>query len=186
MLNTGHCHPAVIEAVKAQLDLYTHTCFQVLAYEPYVELAERLNALAPGAFPKKTLFLSTGAEAMENAVKIARAPTGRSGIVAFTGGYHGRTVLTLGLDGQGRALQDRLRAPSRARYSTPLFPNALQGVSVADALGSVETILKNDIEPERVAAFIIEPVQGEGGFYVAPPEFVGRPARRSATATASC
>ena len=91
VLNTGHCHEGVIAAVKEQLDLYTHTCFQVVAYEPYVELAERLNALAPGEFAKKTLFLTTGAEAVENAVKIARAHTGRPGIVAFTGGYHGRS-----------------------------------------------------------------------------------------------
>jgi 4-aminobutyrate aminotransferase/(S)-3-amino-2-methylpropionate transaminase len=171
VLNTGHCHPAVIEAVKAQLDLYTHTCFQVVAYEPYVELAERLNALAPGAFPKKTLFLSTGAEAVENAVKIARAHTRRSGIVAFTGGYHGRTVLTLGLTGKISPYKNGF-GPYPGEIFHALFPNELQGVSVADALGSVETILKNDIEPERVAAFILEPVQGEGGFYVAPPEFV--------------
>src|SRR5665647_29690 len=95
VLNTGHRHPDVIAAVKAQLDLYTHTCFQVLAYEPYVELAERINALAPGDFAKKTLFLSTGAEAIENAVKIARSYTKRAAIIAFTGGYHGRTLLTL-------------------------------------------------------------------------------------------
>src|SRR5215207_8467520 len=89
VLNTGHSHPEVVAAVKAQLDLYSHTCFQVLAYEPYVELAERLIALAPGAFAKKALFLSTGAEAVENAVKIARFSTGRPGVIAFTGGYHG-------------------------------------------------------------------------------------------------
>ncbi|MBT9551959.1 MAG: aminotransferase class III-fold pyridoxal phosphate-dependent enzyme, partial [Hydrogenophaga sp.] len=100
VLNTGHRNPAVIEAVKAQLDQYTHTCFQVLAYEPYVELAERLNAKAPGDFAKKTLFLTTGAEAVENTIKIARAHTGRSGVIAFTGGYHGRTMMTLGLTGK--------------------------------------------------------------------------------------
>src|SRR5689334_20503530 len=100
VVNTGHCHPDVIAAVRQQLDLYTHTCFQVLAYEPYVEVAERLNALAPGDFAKKTLLLSTGAEAVENAIKIARSFTGRAGIIAFTGGYHGRTVMTLGLTGK--------------------------------------------------------------------------------------
>src|SRR5690349_13373970 len=100
VLNTGHRHPAVMDAVRRQLELYTHTCFQVVAYEPYVELAERLNALAPGARAKKTLFLTTGAEAVENAVKIARSYTKRGGIIAFTGGYHGRTLLTLGLTGK--------------------------------------------------------------------------------------
>jgi len=171
VLNTGHCHPAVIAAVKAQLDLYTHTCFQVVAYEPYVELAERLNALAPGRSPKKTLFLTTGAEAVENAVKIARAHTGRSGVIAFSGGYHGRTLLTLGLTGKVAPYKAGF-GPFPGEVFHALFPNALHGVSVADALASVETILKNDIEATRVAAFILEPVQGEGGFYIAPPEFV--------------
>ena len=171
VLNTGHCHPGVIDAVKAQLDLYTHTCFQVVAYEPYVELAERLNALAPGDFPKKTLFLSTGAEAVENAVKIARAHTGRPGVIAFTGGYHGRTVLTLGLTGKVAPYKVGF-GPFPGEVFHALFPNELHGIGVDDALQSVETILKNDIEATRVAAFIVEPVQGEGGFYVAPPAFV--------------
>lgn len=171
VLNTGHCHPEVIAAVKAQLDLYTHTCFQVVAYEPYVELAERLNALAPGQFAKKTLFLSTGAEAVENAVKIARSHTRRSGIIAFTGGYHGRTMMTLGLTGKVAPYKSGF-GPFPGEVFHALFPNELHGVSVADALHSVETILKNDIEADRVAAFIVEPVQGEGGFYVAPGEFI--------------
>lgn len=171
VLNTGHCHPEVVAAVKAQLDLYTHTCFQVVAYEPYVELAERLNALAPGQFPKKTLFLSTGAEAVENAVKIARAHTGRPGVIAFTGGYHGRTVLTLGLTGKVVPYKVGF-GPFPGEVFHALFPNELHGISVDEALQSVETILKNDIEATRVAAFIVEPVQGEGGFYVAPPAFV--------------
>ena len=171
VLNTGHCHPEVIAAVKAQLDLYTHTCFQVVAYEPYVELAERLNALAPGRFAKKTLFLSTGAEAVENAVKIARSYTRRPGIIAFTGGYHGRTMMTLGLTGKVAPYKSGF-GPFPGEVFHALFPNPLHGVSVADALHSVETLLKNDIEADRVAAFIVEPVQGEGGFYVAPGEFI--------------
>jgi len=171
VLNTGHCHPQVIAAVKEQLDRYTHTCFQVLAYEPYVELGERLNALAPGNFAKKSLFLSTGAEAVENAVKIARAFTGRSGIIAFTGGYHGRTMMTLGLTGKVAPYKTGF-GPFPGEIFHALFPNELHGVSVADALISVETVLKNDIEASRVAAFILEPVQGEGGFYVAPPAFI--------------
>jgi 4-aminobutyrate aminotransferase / (S)-3-amino-2-methylpropionate transaminase / 5-aminovalerate transaminase len=171
VLNTGHCHPAVIDAVRAQLELYTHTCFQVVAYEPYVELAERLNALAPGGFAKKTLFLSTGAEAVENAVKIARAHTKRSGVIAFTGGYHGRTLLTLGLTGKVAPYKSGF-GPFPGEVFHAAFPNPLHGVSVDDALASVQTILKNDVEAERVAAFIVEPVQGEGGFYIAPPAFI--------------
>jgi 4-aminobutyrate aminotransferase/(S)-3-amino-2-methylpropionate transaminase len=171
VLNTGHCHPEVIAAVQEQLGRYTHTCFQVLAYEPYVELAEALNALAPGDFAKKTLLLSTGAEAVENAVKIARAYTGRAGVIAFTGGYHGRTMMTLGLTGKVAPYKSGF-GPFPAEVFHALFPNELHGISVADALAAVETIFKNDIEPTRVAAFILEPVQGEGGFYIAPPAFV--------------
>ena len=173
VLNTGHRHPAVMQAVKDQLDKYTHTCFQVLAYEPYVELAERLNAKAPGDFAKKTLFLTTGAEAVENAIKIARAHTGRSGVIAFTGGYHGRTLLTLGLTGKVVPYKTGF-GPFPAEIFHARFPNALHGVSVDDAIASVELILKNDIEASRVAAIIVEPVQGEGGFNVAPPEFFQR------------
>jgi len=173
VLNTGHRHPAIVEAVKAQLDKYTHTCFQVLAYEPYVELAERLNAKAPGNFAKKTLFLTTGAEAVENAIKIARAHTGRSGVIAFTGGYHGRTLLTLGMTGKVAPYKTGF-GPFPGEIFHARFPSALHGVSVDDAMASVEQIFKNDIEASRVAAIIIEPVQGEGGFNVAPPELMQR------------
>jgi 4-aminobutyrate aminotransferase/(S)-3-amino-2-methylpropionate transaminase len=171
VLNTGHSHPQIVAAVKEQLDLYSHTCFQVLAYEPYVELAERLIALAPGDFAKKALFLSTGAEAVENAVKIARAFTRRPGVIAFTGGYHGRTLMTLGLTGKVAPYKTGF-GPFPGEVFHALFPNPLHGVGVEDALASVELIFKNDIEPERVAAFIVEPVQGEGGFYVAPKAFI--------------
>lgn len=171
VLNTGHCHPQISAAVKAQVDLYSHTCFQVLAYEPYVELAERLNALAPGNFAKKSIFLSTGAEAVENAVKIARAYTRRPGVIAFNGGYHGRTMMTLGLTGKVAPYKLGF-GPFPGEIFHALYPNALHGVSVDDALHSIELLFKNDIEPERVAAFILEPVQGEGGFYVAPNDFV--------------
>ena len=171
VLNTGHCHPEISAAVKAQVDLFTHTCFQVLAYESYVELAERLNALAPGNFAKKSIFLSTGAEAVENAIKVARAYTRRPGVIAFNGGYHGRTMMTLGLTGKVAPYKVGF-GPFPGEVFHALYPNALHGVSVEDALHSVELLFKNDIEPERVAAFILEPVQGEGGFYVAPPEFV--------------
>ena len=171
VLNTGHRHPEVMAAVQEQLGLYTHTCFQVLAYEPYVELAERLNALAPGDFAKKTLLLSSGAEAVENAVKIARAHTRRSAIIAFAGGYHGRTMMTLGLTGKVQPYKAGF-GPYPAEIFHAQFPNELHGVSIEDAMASVQQIFKNDVEAERVAAFIVEPVQGEGGFYIAPPEFI--------------
>jgi 4-aminobutyrate aminotransferase/(S)-3-amino-2-methylpropionate transaminase len=173
VLNTGHRHPAVIQAVKDQLDRYTHTCFQVLPYEPYVELAERLNAKAPGNFAKKTMFLTTGAEAVENAIKIARASTGRSGVICFAGGYHGRTLLTLAMTGKVVPYKTGF-GPFPAEIFHATFPNALRGVTVDESIASVEAIFKNDIEASRVAAIIIEPVQGEGGFNVAPPELMQR------------
>ena len=173
VLNTGHCHPDIVAAVKTQIDAYTHTCFQVVAYEPYVELAERLNALALGDFSKKTLFLTSGSEAVENAIKIARSYTGRSGVIAFTGGYHGRTMYTLGLTGKVVPYKTSF-GPFPAEIFHAKFPDPVHGVSVEEALTSIETIFKNDIEASRVAAIIIEPIQGEGGFNVAPFEFLQR------------
>jgi 4-aminobutyrate aminotransferase / (S)-3-amino-2-methylpropionate transaminase / 5-aminovalerate transaminase len=173
VLNTGHRHPAVIGAVKAQLDRYTHTCFQVLGYESYVELAERINSLAPGDFAKKTLFLTSGAEAVENAIKIARSYTQRSAIIAFTSGYHGRTLLTLGMTGKIVPYKTGF-GPFPAEIFHAKFPNQLHGVSIDESMASIESIFKNDVEASRVAAFIVEPVQGEGGFNVAPPEFLQR------------
>jgi len=173
VLNTGHRHPAVIQAVKDQLDRYTHTCFQVLPYEPYVELAERINAKAPGDFAKKTLFVTTGSEAVENAIKIARASTGRSGVICFSGGYHGRTLLTLAMTGKVVPYKSGF-GPFPAEVFHATFPNVLHGVTVDDSIASVEAIFKNDIEASRVAAIIIEPVQGEGGFTVAPAELLQR------------
>jgi len=173
VLNTGHRHPQVMAAVQAQMERYTHTCFQVLAYEPYVALAERLNALAPGDFAKKTLLLTSGAEALENAVKIARAYTGRPGIIAFTGAYHGRTMFTLGMTGKVAPYKLGF-GPFPGSVFHALFPNALHGVSEDAAIASVETLFKNDIEAAQVAAIVIEPVQGEGGFYVAPKAFMQR------------
>ena len=169
VLNTGHRHPSVVAAAKAQEDRYTHTSFQVVPYEPYVALAEKLNALAPGDAPKKSLLVTTGAEAVENAVKIARAHTGRPGIIAFSGGYHGRTLMTLGLTGKvtpykkdvGPFPSDIFRAP---------FPDARNGVTVDDALKALETLFLTDADPERVAAIILEPVLGEGGYHPVPAE----------------
>lgn len=173
VLNTGHLHPKVIAAVQEQLTKLTHTCFQVLAYEPYVELCEKINAKVPGDFAKKTFLVTTGSEAVENAVKIARAATGRAGVIAFTGGYHGRTMMTLSLTGKvvpysaGMGLMPG--GVFRAQY-----PCELHGVSTDDAIASIERIFKNDAEPRDIAAIIIEPVQGEGGFYVAPKDFMQR------------
>ena len=170
VLNTGHRHPKIIEAVKAQLDQYHHTCFQVLAYEPYLELAERLIEKTPGDFAKKAFLLSTGAEAVENAVKIARAATGRQAVIAFGGGFHGRTLLGMALTGKVAPYKAGF-GPFPAEIYHAEYPNALHGVSVADSLRSIEHVFKYDVEAQRVAAIILEPVQGEGGFYVAPPEF---------------
>ncbi len=173
VLNTGHRHPKVLAAVRAQLERLTHACFQVTGYEPYVEVCERLNRLAPGPGPKKTLLLSTGAEAVENAVKIARAATGRPGVISFSGGFHGRTLLALALTGKVQPYKAGFGPFPADVYHAP-FPNELHGVSVDDSLAAVEFLFKYDIEPERVAAMIFEPVQGEGGFCVAPKDFVLR------------
>jgi 4-aminobutyrate aminotransferase/(S)-3-amino-2-methylpropionate transaminase len=171
VLNTGHRHPKVLAAVRAQLDLYTHTAFQVAAYEPYVELAERLNRLAPISGGAKTILFTTGAEATENAVKIARAATGRSAVIAFTGGFHGRTLLTMAMTGKVLPYKKKFGPLVPEIYHVP-FPIADHGVSVRDSLRALEFLFKADVEPARVAAIIIEPVQGEGGFYAAPAELL--------------
>ncbi len=171
VLNTGHRHPRVIAAVKAQLDAFTHSAYQVVPYEGYVALAERLNGLAPGAFPKKTTFFSTGAEAIEHAVKIARAATGRSGVIAFSGAFHGRTMMGMALTGKVVPYKTGFGPFPPEVYHVP-FPSRLHGVSVEDTLRALQGLFKADIEPRRVAAILIEPVQGEGGFYVAPPELM--------------
>ena len=173
VVNTGHSHPRIVEAAKAQLDSFTHTCFQVVAYDGYVELAERLNQLAPGTTPKKTFFLNTGAEAIENAVKIARACTGRSGIIAFNGAFHGRTMFALALTGKIDPYKAGM-GPFPAEVFHAPFPSALHGISVDDAMEGIEAVFKSDIEASRVAAIFVEPVQGEGGYIPAPPEFLRR------------
>ncbi len=169
VLNTGHRHPKVIAAAKAQEDHYTHTSFQVVQYEPYVALAEKLNALAPGDFAKKTLLVTTGAEAIENAVKIARAATGRTGVIAFTGSYHGRTLMTLGLTGKVTPYKKDV-GPFPADIFRAPFPDARTGVTVEDALQGLETLFLTDADPSRVAAIILEPVLGEGGYHPVPTE----------------
>jgi 4-aminobutyrate aminotransferase / (S)-3-amino-2-methylpropionate transaminase / 5-aminovalerate transaminase len=171
VVNTGHCHPKVVAAVAAQLQRYTHTCFQLLAYEPYIELAERLTARLPGDFAKKAMFLSTGAEAVENAIKIARVHTRRSGVIAFGGAFHGRTHMAMALTGKVAPYKTGF-GPFPSGIFHAEFPNPLHGISVEDALHSIEHLFKCDIGPEDVAAIIVEPVQGEGGFYVAPFDFL--------------
>lgn len=173
VLNIGHRHPRVLEAVRAQLEKVTHTCFQVTGYEPYVALCERLNRLAPGSGPHKTLLMTTGAEAIENAVKIARASTGRPAVIAFSGGFHGRTLMALALTGKVDPYKAGFGPYPAEVYHAP-FPNALHGVSVDDSFDALGQLFKCDIEPARVAALVFEPVQGEGGFHVAPGEFVLR------------
>jgi len=171
VVNTGHRHPKVMAAVAEQAQLFAHTCFHVLSYESYVRLAERLNALAPGDFPKKTLFLSTGAEAIENAVKIARYHTKRSAIIAFSGGFHGRTLMTMALTGKVMPYK-RGFGPFPAEIYHAEFPLPYRGVTSEQALADLDRLFHGDIDPKSVAAIVIEPVQGEGGFNVAPFDFL--------------
>lgn len=173
VVNTGHCHPKVIAAAQSQLEQFTHTCFQVIAYEGYVSLAERLNKLAPGGAPKKTFFMNTGAEAVENAIKVARAHTGRPGVIAFNGAFHGRTLLTLALTGKVAPYKTGFGPFPGDVFHAP-YPSETHGISIDDAIAGIEKIFKNDIEASRVAAFIVEPVQGEGGYIPAPAEFLKR------------
>ncbi|AXK40252.1 4-aminobutyrate--2-oxoglutarate transaminase [Crenobacter cavernae] len=171
VLNTGHRHPKLIAAIEAQLKAFTHTAYQIVPYESYVALAEQINARAPIAGEAKTAFFTTGAEAVENAVKIARAATGRTGLIAFSGGFHGRTMMGMALTGKVVPYKVGFGPFPGEVYHAP-FPNAAHGVSVEDAIDAVQTLFKADIDPARVAAIILEPVQGEGGFNVAPPEFM--------------
>lgn len=173
VLNTGHRHPKVMKAVEEQLKRFTHTAFQVMAYESFIALAERINKLAPVKGPAKTIFFSTGAEAVENAVKLARAFTGRPAVVAFSGAFHGRTLLTLGLTGKVVPYKTGFGPFPGDIYHLP-FPMAAHGVGPEDALDALDRLFKTDLEPARVAALIIEPVQGEGGFYIAPADFLRR------------
>ena len=171
VVNTGHRHPRVIAAVKEQLDRFTHTCHQVVPYESYVHLAERLNAIVPGDFAKKTIFVTTGAEAVENAVKIARAATGRSAIIAFGGGFHGRTFMGMALTGKVAPYKIGFGPMPGDVFHAP-FPVPLHGVTVEQSLATLKKLFAADVDPQRVAAIILEPVQGEGGFYPAPPAFM--------------
>ncbi len=171
VLNTGHRHPRLVAAMQEQLGKFTHTCYQIVPYASYVELAERINAITPGTHTKKTAFFSSGAEAVENAIKIARAATGRTAVIAFSGAFHGRTMMGMALTGKVAPYKIGFGPFPGEIYHAP-FPVELHGVSTADSLAALNTLFKADVDPRRVAAIILEPVQGEGGFYAAPPEFM--------------
>jgi len=171
VLNVGHGHPRVMEAVHAQIDRVTHTSFQVVMYESYLRLAERLCALAPGEGPKKAIFFSTGAEAVENAVKIARAHTGRPAVISFQGGFHGRTLLALSLTGSVVPYKQNFGPYATEVYQVP-FPYEYRGWSTERALASLDELFESSVAPQRVAAIIIEPILGEGGFVPAPAAFL--------------
>ena len=171
VLNTGHRHPRVMQAVAAQLERFTHTAYQVVPYQSYVSLAERINALVPITGLNKTALFTTGAEAVENAIKIARAHTGRPGVIAFSGAFHGRTLLGMALTGKVVPYKVGFGPFPSDIYHAP-FPNALHGIGTEQSLQALETLFKTDIDPQRVAAIIVEPVQGEGGFLPAPASFM--------------
>ena len=173
VMNVGHGHPHVMEAVRAQLERATHTSFQVVMYESYLRLAERLCEVAPLAGPKKAIFLSTGAEAVENAVKIARAFTGRPAVISFRGSFHGRTLLTLSLTGSVSPYKQNFGPYASEIYQSP-FPYEYRGWNTERALASLENLFESEVSPKRVAAVIIEPVLGEGGFVPAPTDFLVR------------
>ncbi|MFH7042262.1 4-aminobutyrate--2-oxoglutarate transaminase [Paucibacter sp. JuS9] len=171
VLNTGHRHPRVQAALQAQLEHFHHTAYQIVPYPSYVALAERINALAPGDWSKKTAFFTTGAEAVENAIKIARAATGRSGVIAFEGGFHGRTMMGMALTGKVAPYKLGF-GPFPAEIHHAPFPSEINGIDVEQALDGVQRLFRSTIDPGRVAAFIYEPVQGEGGFTPAPEAFI--------------
>jgi len=173
VLNTGHLHPKVSAAIARQLEKFTHTCFQVTPYESYLALAEALNGLAPGPTPKKTIFLTTGAEAVENALKIARFHTRRSAVIAFGGGFHGRTLACMSLTGKVHPYKAGFGPMLPETFHVP-YPMPYHGVTLEHSLQALEQLFKADVDPARVAAIIIEPVLGEGGFYAAPAELLRR------------
>ncbi|MFZ9061761.1 MAG: 4-aminobutyrate--2-oxoglutarate transaminase [Steroidobacteraceae bacterium] len=164
--NTGHSNPRVLAAVQRQLEQFSHCSYQVTPYESYVALAEQLNAIAPIQGPAKTIFLTTGAEALENAVKIARAHTGRRGVITFQGGYHGRTLLTLAMTGKVLPYKTKF-GPLPGEVFHTRFPIPYHGFSDEQAIESLKSVFAASIEPSAVAAIVLEPVLGEGGFYTA-------------------
>jgi 4-aminobutyrate aminotransferase/(S)-3-amino-2-methylpropionate transaminase len=170
-LGVGHGHQAVLTAIEKQLKRFTHTFFGSTPYELYIGVAERLNRVAPFSSPAKTLLVTTGAEAVENAVKIARFATGRSGVIVFSGGFHGRTLFTLGMTSQVIPYKQGFSPFPPDIFRIP-FPNAYRGITVNDSLEALERLFESEIEADRIAAIVVEPVQGEGGFLVAPSGFL--------------
>ena len=171
VMNVGHTHPRVVEAVKAQLDQITHACFQVTMYESYIRLAEKLNQVFPGEGPAKSILFTSGAEAVENAIKIARAATRRSAVISFTHSFHGRTLMGMSLTGKSRPYKQNFGPFAPEIYHAP-YPYGYHGWTTERALESLTEVFETEIAPERVAAIIIEPVLGEGGFVAAPVEFL--------------
>jgi 4-aminobutyrate aminotransferase len=171
VVNTGHQHPRIVEAVKTQLESFSHVCFQVTPHENYISLAERLNAIAPVSGSAKTMLASTGAEAVENAVKVARCFTGRPGIISFSGGFHGRTHMGMALTGKAVPYKKGF-GPFPADIYNVAFPNLYHGTSSADSIKALKALFKYQADPSTIAGIIIEPVQGEGGFNIAPPDFL--------------
>ena len=171
VVNTGHRHPKVMKAVADQCEKFTHTCFHVAPYESYVTLCERLNAIAPGDAPKKTMLVSAGVEAIENAIKLARCYTNRTGIISFYGGFHGRTMMGLSLTARQTPYKNGF-GPMLPEIYHSTFPNEFHGISTQQALDDLERLFLSSIDPARVAAFLFEPVQGEGGFVIAPKDFL--------------
>ena len=169
--NIGHRNDRVVTAIKDQLDRLTHTCFQITPYESYIALAERLNALLPGDFAKKSLFFSAGGEAVENAVKIARYVTKRPGLITFTNGYHGRSYMGMGLSARMVPFKEGFRPFPTEIYRLP-FPDEFHGVTLDDTKRAFETLFRSDCPPDQVGAMFFEPVQGEGGYNIASPDFL--------------
>ncbi|QEN87891.1 4-aminobutyrate--2-oxoglutarate transaminase [Labrys sp. KNU-23] len=173
VLNTGHRHPTVMKRVQEQLERYTHTCLMVTPYEPAVQVAEKLIEIAPISGPKKVMLVTTGAEAVENAIKIARAHTGRSDVVVFNGAFHGRTLLAMAMTGKVVPYKTKFGPFPGGVWRVP-YPIEHKGISVEDTFEALKWLFKTDVDPKNVAAIVIEPVQGEGGFYIASPEFLKR------------
>jgi 4-aminobutyrate aminotransferase / (S)-3-amino-2-methylpropionate transaminase / 5-aminovalerate transaminase len=171
VMNVGHNHPRVVEAINAQVERFLHTDFTVVAYEPYIELAERLGALVPISGERRCAFFSAGTEAVENAVKLARLATGRQAVIAFEGAFHGRTLLALTMTSRTHPYKTGLGPFAPEVYRAP-FPNSYRGPDVATALAALERMLSTHVHADHVAAIVFEPQQGEGGFIPAPPEFV--------------
>ena len=169
--NAGHRHPKVIAAMQKQLQAFTHTCFQISPYDSYIRLAQRLNNAAPGDFKKKSLFLSAGGEAVENAVKIARYYTRRPALITFTNGYHGRSYMGMALSARMNPFKVGFRPFPSEVYRMP-FPDAYHRVSLDDTRRAIDTLFRSDVEPDQVAAVFYEPVQGEGGYNIAEQDFM--------------